>query len=143
MTDEAPVPVHPAGVPADLVDLSYEPLTPTAFLDRAAAAHGDRVAVVDGDLRFTYTEFRDRCRRLAGSLAALHDGRPVAVLVPNTHVGLEAAHAVPWSGTALVAVNTRLSAGEVAYQSMSTSVGSGSSSLRNTDACTTKHPKIF
>lgn len=115
MTDEAPVPTHPAGVPADLVDLSFEPLTPTAFLDRAAAAHGDRVAVVDGDQRFTYTEFRDRCRRLAGSFAALHDGRPVAVLVPNTHVGLEAAHAVPWLGTALVAVNTRLSAGEVAY----------------------------
>ncbi len=37
------------------------------------------------------------------------------MLVPNTHVGLEAAHAVPWSGAALVAVNTRLSAGEVAY----------------------------
>ncbi|WP_374108872.1 AMP-binding protein [Pseudonocardia sp. ICBG1293] len=35
--------------------------------------------------------------------------------MPNTHVGLEAAHAVPWSGAALVAVNTRLSAGEVAY----------------------------
>jgi fatty-acyl-CoA synthase len=107
--------VHPAGVPGDLQSLSYEPLTPVAFLDRAAAAHGDRVAVVDGDLRLTYTELRDRCRRLAGGLAAIADGRPVAVLVPNTHVGLEAAYGVPWAGVPLVAVNTRLSAGEVAY----------------------------
>ncbi|MEQ3550027.1 acyl--CoA ligase family protein [Pseudonocardia nematodicida] len=95
--------------------LSYEPLSPTSFLDRAAAAHGTRTAVVDGDLRLTYAELRDRCRRLAGGLAALHSGRPVAVLVPNTHVGLEATFAVPWSGAPLVAVNTRLAAGEVAW----------------------------
>ncbi|OLM19247.1 MULTISPECIES: AMP-binding protein [unclassified Pseudonocardia] len=99
----------------DLTGLSYEPLTPTSYLDRAAAAHGDRVAVVDGDLRFTYAELHERCRKLAGGLAAIHSGRPVAVLVPNTHVGLEAAYGVPWSGVPLVAVNTRLSAGEVAY----------------------------
>jgi len=28
--------------------LSYEPLTPVSYLDRAAAAHGDRIGVVDG-----------------------------------------------------------------------------------------------
>ncbi|MBC3192693.1 AMP-binding protein [Pseudonocardia sp. C8] len=98
-----------------MTSLSYEPLTPTAFLDRAAAAHGDRIAVVDGDLRYTYTELHERCHALAGGLAAIHSGRPVAVLVPNTHVGLEATFAVPWSGVPLVAINTRLSAGEIAY----------------------------
>ncbi|OLT23769.1 acyl-CoA synthetase [Pseudonocardia sp. CNS-139] len=96
-------------------ELSFEPLTPTAFLDRAAAAHGDRTAVVDGDLRFTYTELHDRCRRLAGGLGPLAQGRPVAVLAPNTHVLLEANFGVPWAGSPLVAVNTRLAAGEVAY----------------------------
>ncbi|SFM71517.1 fatty-acyl-CoA synthase [Pseudonocardia ammonioxydans] len=106
---------HPAGVPSDLVAMSYEPLTPTAFLDRAATAHRDRIAVVDGDLRLTYAELHDRCRRLAGGLAAIHSGRPVAVLAPNTHVALEATFGVPWSGVPLVAVNTRLSAGEIAY----------------------------
>ncbi len=39
----------------------------------------------------------------------------MAVLAPNTHVGLEADFGVPWAGVPLVAVNTRLSAGEVAY----------------------------
>ncbi len=40
---------------------SYEPLTPTALLDRAAVVHADRVAVVDGELRLTYREFHGRC----------------------------------------------------------------------------------
>jgi fatty-acyl-CoA synthase len=98
-----------------LDDLSFEPLTPVSYLDRAAAAHGDRVAVVDGDRRWTYRELHDRCRRLAGALAPLAGGRPVAVLAPNTHVLLEANFGVPWAGVPLVAVNTRLSAREVAY----------------------------
>ncbi|WP_300014557.1 acyl--CoA ligase family protein [Pseudonocardia sp.] len=97
------------------MDHCIEPLTPVSFLDRAAAAHGDRTAVVDGEHRFTYTELHERCRRLAGALAPLAHGRPVAVLAPNTHVLLEANFGVPWAGVPLVAVNTRLSAGEVAY----------------------------
>ncbi|PXY31926.1 acyl--CoA ligase family protein [Prauserella muralis] len=96
-------------------DLSFEPLTPVSFLDRAAAAHGDRVAVVDGARRWTYAELHERCRRLAGALAPLAQGRPVAVLAPNTHVLLEANFGVPWAASPLVAINTRLAAGEVAY----------------------------
>lgn len=96
-------------------DLWFEPLTPTAYLDRAAAAHGERIAVIDGERRWTYAQLHERCRRLAGGLAPLAGGRPVAVLAPNTHVSLEAHFAVPWAGAALVAVNTRLAAEEVAY----------------------------
>jgi fatty-acyl-CoA synthase len=97
------------------VELSFEPLTPVSFLDRAAAAHGDRIAVVDGGRRFSYTQLHARCRRLAGALAPLAGGRPVAVLAPNTHVLLEAHFGVPWAGVPLVAINTRLAAAEVAY----------------------------
>ncbi|WP_278266227.1 AMP-binding protein [Nocardia sp. AG03] len=99
----------------DLDRLSYEPLTPVAFLDRAAAAHGDRVAVVDGNQRWTYHQLRDRCARLAGALAPLADGRPVAFLAPNTHALLEAHFGVPWARVPLVAMNTRLAAAEIAY----------------------------
>src|SRR4051794_39670141 len=88
--------------------LSFEALTPTAYLDRAAAAHGDRIGVVDGDRRWTYAELHERCTRLAGALAPMADG-PVAVMAPNTHVMLEANFGVPWAGQALVAINTRLS----------------------------------
>jgi fatty-acyl-CoA synthase len=101
---------------ADLLSaLSFEPLTPVSYLDRAAAAHGDRTAVIDGAERWTYAELRDRCRRLAGGLEPLAQGRPVAVLAPNSHVLLEANYGVPWAGVPLVAVNTRLAAGEAAY----------------------------
>jgi fatty-acyl-CoA synthase len=100
-------------IPVDF--MSFEPLTPTSYLDRAAASHGDRVAVIDGDQRWTYAELRERCMRLAGALAPLAGGRPVAVLAPNTHVLLEANYGVPWAEAPLVAVNTRLSAGEIAY----------------------------
>jgi fatty-acyl-CoA synthase len=96
-------------------ELSFEPLTPVSYLDRAASAHGDRIAVIDGTRRWTYGQLRDRCRSLAGALAPLAGGRPVAVLAPNTHVLLEAHFGVPWAGVPLVAVNTRLSAGEIAY----------------------------
>jgi fatty-acyl-CoA synthase len=98
-----------------VTELSYEPLTPVSFLDRAAAAHGDRVAVIDGTERWTYRQLHERCRRLAGALAGPAGGKPVAVLAPNTHVLLEANFGVPWAGVPLVAVNTRLSASEVGY----------------------------
>ncbi|TQC49657.1 long-chain-fatty-acid--CoA ligase [Rhodococcus sp. WS4] len=95
--------------------MSYEPLSPLSFLDRTAAAHPDRTAVVDGDRRFTYAQFHNRCRQLAGALAPIAHGRPVAVLAPNTHVILEAHFGVPWAGVPLVTINTRLSADEVIY----------------------------
>ncbi|MFI5498123.1 AMP-binding protein [Nocardia asteroides] len=94
---------------------AWAAMTPTAFLDRAAAAHGSRVAVVDGELRWTYREFRDRCRRLAGGLRELAAGRPVAIMAPNTHELLEAHYGVPWAGVPLVALNTRLGVRELSY----------------------------
>ncbi len=93
------------------------PLTPTAFLDRARLVHGDRVALVDGDVRRTYAELADRCEQLAGALAGLgvQRGDRVSVLAPNTGLALEAHYGVPWAGAVLNALNTRLSARELAW----------------------------
>src|SRR4029079_11361711 len=74
-----------------------------------------RIGVVDGTSRWTYAELHDRSRRLPGALAERAAGRPCALLAPTTHVLLEANFGVPWAGVPLVAVNTRLSAGEVRY----------------------------
>lgn len=103
------------GQSAQRKSMSYEPLTPTAYLDRAASCHGDRKAVVDGERRWTYEQLHQRCAQLAGGLAELSSGRPVAVLAPNSHVLLESHFGVPWSGSPLIALNTRLSAPEIAY----------------------------
>lgn len=91
------------------------PLTPLAYLSRSALVYGDRTGVSDRDLTFTYGELYDRSIRLAGSLAELGvaAGDRVALLSPNTHVLLEAHFGVPASGAALVAMNTRLTPGEL------------------------------
>ncbi|RMB78065.1 acyl-CoA synthetase [Rhodococcus sp. SBT000017] len=94
-------------------ELSFEPLLPQLLLERALASHAGRVAVIDGDSRFTYAEFAARCRDLAAALAG--PVTPVAVLCPNTHETLEAHFGVPMSGRALVTINTRLTGTEIAY----------------------------
>ena len=95
--------------------LSFEPLSPVTFLERSAAAHGDRTAVIDGDRSWTYTELRQRALSLAGLVDAHGRGQPVAIIAPNDHVLLEAHFGVPLAGLPLVAINTRLSAREIAY----------------------------
>ena len=97
--------------------MSFEPLTPTAFLRRSATVFADRIAVIDGDLTFTYAEFYRRALKLAGALRALgvHDGARAAVLAPNTHMLLEAHYGVPLAGAVLVALNQRLTASDLAY----------------------------
>jgi fatty-acyl-CoA synthase len=97
--------------------MSFEALTPTAFLRRSAGVFADRVAVIDGDLSYTYAEFYRRAQQLAGALHALNitHGARAAVLAPNTHVLLEAHYGVPLAGAVLVALNQRLTAGELAY----------------------------
>ena len=99
-----------------MAEFTFAPLTPASFLDRAAAVFAGRTAVVDGERRFTYREMAGRCRRLAGALAAAGVGRGdrVAALCTNSHVMLEMHHAVPMAGAALVTLNTRLSAEEMA-----------------------------
>jgi fatty-acyl-CoA synthase len=95
---------------------SFEPLTPTAFLDRSAYVYPDRPALLDGDRRFTYRELHERTRRVAGGLAELgiERGDRVAVLAPNSYLLLEAHNAVPYAGAALVPLNIRLHPNELA-----------------------------
>jgi fatty-acyl-CoA synthase len=92
-------------------------LTPISFIERAGSSHSTRTAVVDGDRRFTYGEWRSRCRRLASSLraAGLQKGDRVGFLALNSEPLLLAHFAVPMAGGVLVAINSRLSAPEVAY----------------------------
>jgi fatty-acyl-CoA synthase len=93
------------------------PLTPLRFVERSASVFRDKIAVVHGETRYTYAEFGRRVNRLATALRAggLAHGDRVAFLCPNIPPLLEAHFGVPLAGGALVAINTRLSANEVAY----------------------------
>jgi fatty-acyl-CoA synthase len=77
----------------------------------------DKTAVVYGQQRWSYRQFEERVRRLAGALAGagVQPGDRVAFLCPNTPPLLEAHFAVPMLGAVLVAINTRLNADEIAY----------------------------
>ena len=96
---------------------NYAPLTPLHFLERAAAVHPDRLAVVHGERRYTWAETYKRCRRLAGALAArgIGEGDTVAVIAANTPELYEAHFGVPMAGAVLNALNTRQDAGTLAY----------------------------
>ena len=85
-------------------------LTPMEFARRARRLYGDKEAVVDGDKRFTYKEFLERCDRWSSALQVLGVGQGdrVAYIAPNTHSHLEAYYAVPQMGAVLVPINYRL-----------------------------------
>ncbi len=93
------------------------PLTPLAFLERAATVHPHKTAIRYAERSLTYAEFADHALRLASALRAcgIEPGDRVAYLCPNTPEMLIAHFAVPLAGATLVAVNTRLSPEEVRY----------------------------
>ncbi|MGH3459168.1 acyl--CoA ligase family protein [Aeromicrobium sp.] len=100
-----------------MAEFTFAPLSPVGLLDRAAAVFADRVAVVDGDRRFTFAEHAERCARLVSALAdsGVVPGDRVAALCANSHVMLELHQAVPARGAVLVSINIRLSPEEMAY----------------------------
>jgi fatty-acyl-CoA synthase len=93
------------------------PLTPLEFARRARSLYGDRLAVVDGEQRWTYEQFFDRCDRWSHVLASwgVRHGDRVAYIAPNTHAQLESFYAVPQLGAAVVPLNYRLTADDFAY----------------------------
>jgi fatty-acyl-CoA synthase len=93
------------------------PLTPLAFLGRAAEVFPAREAVVYGERRMTYTQLAEEVTRVAYALRAcgVGPGDRVAYLLPNIPEMLVAHFAVPLAGGVLVAVNTRLAPPEVHY----------------------------
>jgi fatty-acyl-CoA synthase len=96
---------------------NHQPLSPLLFLERAAFAYPDRVAIVHGALRWSYREFDERARRLASALKQRGIGRgdTVAALLPNIPQMLECHYGVPLAGAVLNALNIRLDAGTIAY----------------------------
>ncbi|HXK18861.1 MAG TPA: AMP-binding protein [Polyangiaceae bacterium] len=84
-------------------------------LDRAARNYPQRLALISGNLRLTFSDLRDRVQRLASLLVrlGLQAGDRVAVLLPNEGEYLETVYACAWLGVIVVPLNTRLSAEEI------------------------------
>ncbi len=93
------------------------PLTPLEFMRRARRLYAGREAVVDGPVRWTYTQFFERCDRWSVALQTLGvaKGDRVAYISPNSHAQLASFYAVPQVGAVLVPINFRLSTEEFQY----------------------------
>jgi len=96
---------------------NFAAISPLAFLERSAEVYPQRLAVVHGDLRRTWSELYARCRQLASSLRrrGIAKGDTVAVMLPNTPAMVEAHFGIPMAGAVLNALNTRLDAPTVAF----------------------------
>ena len=96
---------------------NFAPLTPISFLPRSAEIHPDRIAVVHGRRRFTYSELYARARRLASALEkrGIGKGDTVSAMLPNVPAMIEAHFGVPMLGAVLNTINTRLDADTVHY----------------------------
>ena len=96
---------------------NYAPLTPLTFIERTASVYPDRVSVIHGATRYTWSETFARCRRLASALTkrGIGIGDTVAVMLPNTPPMYEAHFGAPVTGAVLNALNTRLDAESIAF----------------------------
>ena len=96
---------------------NHAPLSPVGFLEWSAAVYPDRMAVVHGARRFTWSETYRRSRRLASALtqAGVGRGDTVAVMLTNTPEMYECHFGVPMTGAVLNTMNVRLDAATIAF----------------------------
>src|ERR1700736_4804036 len=108
---------NPYEIGLDKNAANYVPLTPIGFLRRSASVYPDRLAVAYGARRYSWREALERCRRLAGALAALGvgSGDTVALMAPNIPEAFEAHYGVPMAGAVLNALNIRLDPDTIAF----------------------------
>ena len=96
---------------------NFTPITPLLFLERSAEVYPDRLAIIHGALRQTWSQTYERSRRLASALQkhGIGLGDTVAVILPNPPPMVEAHFGIPMAGAVLNALNTRLDAESIAF----------------------------
>jgi len=96
---------------------NYQPLTPLAFLARAALVYHDHPAIIHGKTHYNYQQFYARCRQLGSALAKAGIGKndTVSVILANTPPMLEAHYGVAMCGAVVNTLNTRLDAKVIAF----------------------------
>lgn len=92
-------------------------LTPLDWKRRAVKYYPEKIAVIDGDKKFTYKEFGKRVDRLSIALhnAGINEKDHVAVMLPNNHAMLECFYGIPPLGAVIVPLNYRLSTKDLVY----------------------------
>ncbi len=101
----------------DKVEANSQPLSPINFLNRTADVYPDKVAIVHGEQKITYREYRNNVRRLASSLIqrGVKTGDTVSIIAANIPAFLDAHYGVPLTGAILNSINIRLDAQAIAF----------------------------
>ena len=96
---------------------NYTPLTPLSLISRTAYTYPNRLSVVHGERRYTWSETYARSRRLGSALAkaGIGKGDTVAVMAANTPEMVELHFGVPMTRGVLNTLNTRLDAESIAF----------------------------
>ncbi|QQK80272.1 long-chain fatty acid--CoA ligase [Salicibibacter cibi] len=105
---------YPENAPADI---EVPNLSIYDFLERTAEDYGDVLAVIDGELSYTYEELRDEVRRFASSLSdlGLRKGDRVALMLPNGVEYIVSYFAIQRLGGIVVQVNPMYQVGELEH----------------------------
>ena len=96
---------------------NFVALTPLSFLQRTADIYPQRESLIYNQRRYTWAQTRNRCTRIASSLAARGIGRndTISLFAFNTPEMFESHFSIPMAGAVLNTINTRLDAATVAY----------------------------
>ncbi|XP_004232549.1 butanoate--CoA ligase AAE1-like [Solanum lycopersicum] len=97
---------------------NHVPLTPLSFLERAAFVYRKNIALIYGNISYSWEELHGRCINLASALSQLgvSSGDVVATVAPNVAAQYELHFGVPMAGAVLSALNTMLDATTLAQK---------------------------
>jgi len=101
----------------DKNDANFTPLSPLSFLIRAAEVYPNRISIIHGKKKFTWSETYKRSKQLASALSkrGIGKGDTVAVLCFNTPEIYETHFGVPMIGAVLNTINIRLDVDTISY----------------------------
>jgi len=108
---------NPYNTALDKNTANYTPLSPLSLIARTAYVYPQRVAVIHGAARLTWSDVYARCRRLGSALRrhGIGAGDTVAAMLPNIPAMYEAHFGVAMAGGVLNTLNTRLDADAIAF----------------------------
>lgn len=95
----------------------FTSLTPLDWKRRAVKYYPNKVAVIDGEKKFTYKQFSERTDLLSKALyqVGIREKDHVAVMLPNTHYMLECFYGISQLGAVMVPLNYRISSSDMEY----------------------------
>ena len=96
---------------------NFTPLSPLSFLQRSAEVYPNRLSIVHGSKKYTWSDTFKRSRQLASALTkkGVGKGDTVAVLCFNTPEIYEAHYGIPMIGAIINTINIRLDVDTISY----------------------------